>query len=76
MTLKSARKITSDTKIYYSIELANGEYDSCTLNYTGDQEAFTKALEKILKWEKQKAIVTNFGINKARGCMEIDLKIN
>ena len=76
MTLKTARKLIVDTKVYYSAEVADGEFDYCIMNYLGDQKEFTESLNKVSEWERRKAIVKNIGYNKAHGCIEVDIKIN
>lgn len=73
MTLRSVLKVAVGGKYRITMKHLDGEYETIVLDYTGDNERFSKALKRRNEFMKMKHEVKWITANNAAECLEITL---
>ena len=73
MTLKQALKVTVDTKYRITMKHLDGEYETITVDYLGDDHEFSKARARREEFSKMNHKVQWITHNSASDCLEITL---
>ena len=73
MTLRSILKVAVDSKYRITMKHLDGNYETITLDYTGDDTEFSKALKRRDEFMKMNHVVKWISTNHAAQCLEIEL---